>query len=723
LGKKEAGYKNLPKRDMTIFQSLYEDMQRGEPPGAAQKIIASAAALCGAFRRLPAGEITETEFLQALIPGHFETITEYLAAVDARNPSQTWPHELVTGPILAEAKAAAENHFTVLGHEKAFGPTVDWHHSFGPAGAWPRTRWAEVPFHGAWPGDAAPVRALNRHAFLVSLALAHVAAGDKTYVAGATAARLLGSWCDQNTPETGVNYVCSYEIARRCVSWLAADRLLAGAPGWDEKIRTRLHANLLSQARHIASYLNYSGRAGANARALGETAALGFIALRCPFWQESGAWLQAALKLLWPALDAQVGPDGMHFECAPEQQVQLLEFLALLFTELRRKRLPIPSKCYGIVEKMATALRLLRQPDGTLPAINDAEGSGVVPLPLSPAERLKGLLAVMATFFDRPDFKAAAGHDFGLYGRILLGDAGAEEFRLIAEVPDETGFLAGLHSGGLYRMRHRGDYLLLKNNADPAPRSGANHADLLGLLLHFDGRPVLVDAGTFAYTAENGIRNGLRGTSAHNTLTVNLRGQARPAGVFGWSGALRPGFTQALEEDGYALIDAQHDSYLEDHVSHRRIVLWLKAADTILVADRLQGDHSHAFEQYWHFPPGAQLTAAGPWVFQASDAQGSLAFVRFLHLKETDRHEVLTGSEHEPAMLHSPRYGETVPGLCLKHTWTGTLGPHNTSLRVTVFTKKDRPVAYADDGHDRFHIDGWHVDLTHAPAKVTRIKK
>ena len=51
------------------------------------------------------------------------------------------------------------------------------------------------------------------------------------------------------------------------------------------------------------------------------------------------------------------------------------------------------------------------------------------------------------------------------------------------------------------------------------------------------------------------------------------------------------------------------------------------------------------------------------------------------------------------------------------------LGPHNTSLRVTVFTKKDRPVDYADDGHDRFTIDGWHVDLTHTPAKVTRAKR
>ncbi|TAL38013.1 MAG: alginate lyase family protein [Alphaproteobacteria bacterium] len=708
---------------MRSFQRLYEEMQLGERADLTARLVSTVANVMGSFRRrLPAHELTTPEFMQIFMPGRFETVHDFLQSHAARPaPWKGIPPNLVPEDIVDAANHIVDRKFSFLGCDFHFRENIDWHHSLGPGGPWPRAHWSEIQFRGiSHLGDIRPCWEMNRHQFFVWLALAWHKTGDTKYPKAVT--RFLHSWCDQNTPETGVNYISGIEIGLRCISWLLADRLLKGSPDWDEAAQERMHRNIFSQAQHISEYLVYTEKMSGNNHLLGEAASLAWIALQYPEWLDSERWLKRALNVLWPALDAQVFPDGMHFEASPGYQLLVVEFLALVFTELRRQKLPLPSKSYAILEKMTAALRTLQQPDGELPNINDNDNGCAIPLPLPAARRLEGVMSVMCALYNRPDFKSSAGKAFPLYGHLLLGEQGAEEFRIVAEYPEKFPFVTELRNGGLHILQRNSDWLLLKNNPDPFPQSGHNHADLLNVLLQFDGRPVLVDAGTYRFSDERGLRNTLRATAAHNTVTVDRRNQADPVRNFDWNGTVKPGFTQSHEEDGFAITDAQHDSYHRIGITHRRIVLWLKQEDAILIIDRLQGRNTHAMDQYWHFAPGTRVEEINPSLYRLSTAGRPLAWVRFLRDKDLDRHEIVAGSEGNPSFMFSRRYGEVEPGVALRHSWISSLSATHASHRIALFSKKELPVEFGDVWPGEFLFNGWAIDLSHTPAKVGRAK-
>ena len=122
------------------------------------------------------------------------------------------------------------------------------------------------------------------------------------------------------------------------------------------------------------------------------------------------------------------------------------------------------------------------------------------------------------------------------------------------------------------RDSQRGDYALVNNHPDPFPNSGHNHACLLQLLLWMDGHQVLIDGGTYRYNDDGGIRNALRGTMAHNTVTVDGVDQAEPFRNFGWTSTTRSGPCRLDVRPDVTVFDGMHQSYrrLPEPVSHRR---------------------------------------------------------------------------------------------------------------------------------------------------------
>ncbi|NGX95892.1 MAG: hypothetical protein G4V63_11870 [Candidatus Afipia apatlaquensis] len=90
------------------------------------------------------------------------------------------------------------------------------------------------------------------------------------------------------------------------------------------------------------------------------------------------------------------------------------------------------------------------------------------------------------------------------------------------------------------------------------------HADALSLMLHLDGKPVLVDPGTYLYHSGGSVRDRLRGTAVHNTLCLNGTGQSEISGAFNWRRKATSEFT-GLRETGHGVdVSAQHDGYARD---------------------------------------------------------------------------------------------------------------------------------------------------------------
>ncbi|MBI1215968.1 MAG: hypothetical protein GC185_09140 [Alphaproteobacteria bacterium] len=710
---------------MKKFQKLYDEIQQGERADIVSRLLHSVATALGSFRhRLPAAEPTVEEFMENLEPGHFESMEHFLTEHAARPAVWTEvPAEMVSPAIVTAADHAVLRHFSCLGATFHFDGDIDWHRGLNGDASWPRLHWSEVPFGRiSQLGDIKPCWELNRHQFFVPLALAWRLTGDEKYVEAFTG--FLNSWCDQNVPETGINYISGYEIGLRCVSWIFADRLLRGAKGYDDDTRSRLHRNLFAQARHMAEYITYKGRTGYNNLLISESAVLAYIALSCPEWEESEKWLERALGVLWPAFDDQIYPDGMHFECSFGYQLQVTECLVLLLAELRRQRRPIPAKIYTMVEKMVTVLRVARQPDGELPNINDTDGGCVVPLPLPTTGRLEGLLATMAALYDRPDFKSSTKGEFPLYAHLLLGEKGAENFRLVASYREDFPRMTHLLHSHIAMVRRDKDFLLFKNNPDPFPRSGHNHADLLSCLLFLDGRPVLCDSGTYRFADAKGYRNVLRGTSAHNTLTVDKQGQAVPKRHFDWAGPTSAGETYGQSSENAILFDGRHESYHALSVTHRRVLVWLRREEALLVIDQLDGNDTHIIDQFWHFAPGARAADSGKNSFSLTTQDDQpLAEIMFFRNDERDALEVIAASDINKNCYRSRKYGEIEPATALVHRWTATLEPGKASHRATLISKRPLAAAFTDVRHAEFRFNEWNIDLNQTPAALTRVEE
>lgn len=670
-------------------------------------------------RRLPAAEITAAEFMQKLKSDGASTIDGFIEEHD--NLPKPWkeiPKDFITPGLLAYADRIVDQDFRFLSGHRFFHDQVDWHHTLERAESWPRGHWSEIDYKKLRHlGDIKPCWEMNRHQFFPLLALAFTGTGNVKYTVALS--RFIHSWCDQNVPETGVNYISGLEIGLRCISWIFAEKILRGTEALDSKTLERLHRNIWAQARHLHEYLPYTEKTGRNNHLIGEAASLAYIALSYPEFTDSEKWLETALFALWPALDEQVTADGMHFEGSFGYHVFVAEFILILFSEMKMQRRPVPAKCQTMLEKMADAVARMRQPDGSLPNINDNDGGYALPLPLGPAERAGCLLTAAAALYQRPDFKAASATPWNLYGFLLFGEDGTMDYRVVPDYPFAPHRLAVLKNAGLAMLRGGdGDAAFIKNNPDPFPHSGHNHADLLSVLLTLGGRPVLVDAGTFRYSADRGYRNALRGTQAHNTITADKREQASPRSNFGWTSKTAAGVFHTLEMKGFTAVDADHDSFGD--VRHRRLLAYLEKEKAYVVIDRLSGEHAHYFEQFWHFPHDTQLEDESRHHYRLMGQEGLRAHIRFLRESEHETHEISYGSERNKWSFTSNSYGHIESSMTLKHAWSSDLTAGHSTHRITVFCKDAAELSFSDVSHGVFSIGGFTVDMNAVPAKITR---
>jgi len=139
--------------------------------------------------------------------------------------------------------------------------------------------------------------------------------------------------------------------------------------------------------------------------------------------------------------------------------------------------------------------------------------------------------------------------------------------------------------------------------------SGHGHADALSLRFTIDRKRALIDPGTCTYISDTDERNLFRGTSAHNTLTVDGMDQAIPQGPFSWS-SLPNVKTTWTTGKSFEFFVGQHNGYarLPDPVTHTRIVFHANGGFW-LVRDIAHGNREHLLKVFWHFAPGLEVTA------------------------------------------------------------------------------------------------------------------
>ncbi|MBL9107553.1 MAG: heparinase II/III-family protein [Myxococcales bacterium] len=310
------------------------------------------------------------------------------------------------------------------------------------------------PTQRGWTPEADPlyVYTLHYHGWLSTLPLS----GARAHVE---------HWID-NHPE-GIGWE-PYPTAVRVLHWL----------GWlgehesrlDATSRRRIFGSLAAQIEHLRLHVEHhldGNHVWTDLAALASAA----LSLEGP----ATASLAAALPKLAHAVDAQLGPDGVHRERTPTYHCLLAEQLAgVIALDPVRVHPEAARRLEAALARMLSALPSFTHPDGDVALWNDSQlGAPVTPRRLAAR----------------------------LHYPLLPGPADA---------PD----------AGLFR-RAFGPWTLLWNAGGVGlpQQPGHIHADGLAFELSLHEERVLIDAGVGTYTP-GFTRDYARSTRAHNTVTV-----------------------------------------------------------------------------------------------------------------------------------------------------------------------------------------------------------
>lgn len=185
------------------------------------------------------------------------------------------------------------------------------------------------------------------------------------------------------------------------------------------------------------------------------------------------------------------------------------------------------------------------------------------------------------------------------------------------------------------------------------------HADALSVCASLDGKPFLIDTGTYAYHEAPAWRDHFRGTAAHNTVQTDDCHQSEMLGLFLWGRKAKAYFAEVKLSENSA--KGTHEGYLPDE--HRRQV---QVSDTrLLVEDFLIPNAMSEFRWHWHFHPRWQITPnEGGWL--ADDGQ-TRCQITVEGLPSDAQITLVRGEGDAPSIgWYSPRFGHRVPCTTLR---------------------------------------------------------
>jgi hypothetical protein len=593
-----------------------------------------------------------------------------------------WPGAAVDAAHRADRILAGQ--YDVLGYRGLSftpnGSAVDWHFDPVHNRRAPQRIWSKVPYLDPAIGDHKVIWELNRHQHWLQLGRALWLTGDQRYAAGIM--DLLGSWLAANPPLVGINWASMLEIGFRSISWTWAMHALLGFnheehEEYEEHERSSLKDRrdlrtlrdlrgspwlvdmlvaLDRQLTHVEQNLSYYF--SPNTHLAGEALALYVVGSALPELASSARWADVGRRVLLQEIDRQILADGGHAERSMHYQRYMLDFylLALMTARVCGDN-EIEPRLRDAATRLAEFTLSVADEHGRLPLIGDDDGGMLWPVMGRECDDVRDSLAQAALVLSRPDLASWGLPEevFWTTDRSTLDHVPAIEgcppdrrhprSRALAD----TGYL-------VIRDGH-GSHAVLDAGVHGYMNGGHAHADALALTLRLGNRPLLVDPGTSTYTMDPRLRDRMRSTMNHNTVVINGRSQAIPAGPFHWRTRSDARLQAWRQNPAFDWVEASHDGYAP--ISHRRSVFRTSVAGWLVLDEILGGEGSQLATTYWHFDPAWMVTAEGSRL-RARHLDGDQAWL----LHDCGRVRLSHGDEDSGLGWYAPTYGTLVP------TWT-----------------------------------------------------
>jgi hypothetical protein len=616
----------------------------------------------------------------------------------------------------ADADAVVAGRFDLLGYQglsfvDGGHDPADWHWDPVHARRMPRLFWAQVPFLDPQFGDHKVVWELNRHQYFLRLGRAWWLTGDARYRNAIVAH--LRSWLAANPPLIGANWASMLELAFRSLSWVAAIHfLLADVPSStsadDEVFDTEpwlldTCVALDRQLRHVEQ--NLSLYFSPNTHLTGEALALYVTGVALPEFARSARWIDLGRRVLMAEVARQIADDGGHAERSTHYHRYTLDFYELaLLTAERAGDVDAVGVFSEAVARLEYFMRAMADDNGKVPQLGDDDGGRLWPIKDRDPRDVRDSLALAALVLNRhqPAMEEIPEEAFWMAwsGRAAALQAGRSR-RTIRRTPVPAVDARVFPTTGYVIMRSRaGDHLVFDVGPHGFLNGGHAHADALALTLSIAGHPFLIDPGTGTYTMDRELRDRLRATASHNTLTLDGLSSARPSGPFNWATRADSRLDAWRHTTGFAWAEGSHSGF--SPAIHRRTVFYTEAGGC-LVIDEVNDDRvaaEHTATVHWHFDPEWTVTPNGPRRLLATHWTGRTAWI----VAEDGDLSMARGEDTSAGGWCSPRYGVLVPtstaratrsarGSLVTATWLGDgrLADAPVLERVTIDADRSSP--------------------------------
>ena len=639
-------------------------------------------ALWRLYGRKKAEQLSDGEF-RSLFPfrkdldgflQHFYESARFRFFFHPRNRKDFFLHLLTQSQpeeeALSDAQDVLANIFEALGSGKIqLGDSINWHKDYRSGKEWTMKRLSVAELLDVEnPSDIKIAWEINRFHQVWWLGKAYWATHNEDYAR--KFGELVDDWIRKNPTGIGPNWSIAMEVAIRACNWIAGYYFFCDSMSLPAEFWQRFFKNLFVHGRYIEHHFEYAKRNGNHL--LSDVVGLLFIGIffrSAPFGQQ---WTTSCVAALQEEIETQVYPDGVNYEKSVGYHRLVLELFYTSTVLCQYNKIPLHGSFMKRLEKMFEFTLAYTRPDGSAPVVGDADDARL--FQFSAREDFndhRHALSVGALLFNRGDFREAAG-GFSQDTLWLFGGEGFERHQKL-EPPPMIDVSSGFPEGGFYVMRGRDAHLVVDaGDIGMKGRGGHGHNDTFSFEFWCNGSALIVDSGTYTYTADLKLRNEFRSTAAHNTLMVDGKELADFTGP--WSiraDESRPRVVRWIVENNRCVLEAEHFAYLAmlPHTVHRRQFELIHSPLSLIITDTLKGTGSHLVESFLHFDPRTNV--------EITDLQKAIA------RNENGRYiiSVSAGSFSLHDTSYSSSYGVRERNKSLKVTWN-TMFP--TAFQVTI---------------------------------------
>ena len=533
------------------------------------------------------------------------------------------PQNLLFPP--KEIKILELTDYSIFGNKLNYQKPINWHYDISNKKQFPKDYSFDIDTRSGKNGNVKIVWEINRLQYLTHICLKFSQSGESQYLDQFVT--IIESWKKANPYLEGVNWYSNIEVNIRIINWvtcweiLNVNDLIAQNHSFKQFVETTWLPLIELHAQHAYRY--ESKYSSSNNHLIAEASGL-FIAGCYWSFKDSRKWIKKGQHILEREITKQHSENGINKEEASEYIQFITDFFMLALLIGKRSGHNFSKNYEETLKKIFLYIHHMMDMSGNVPYYGDDDDGKVLSLNIDLYnDNFKSLLASAAILFNDSTFKNK-GYIFDLKNRILFGQEGEKIFDTLTTDP-VTAETKLYENEGHFLIKKRNGEEEIYLHVDIAPLgylsiAAHGHADALSFFLNIDGKPYIIDPGTYTYHSFPEWRAYFKGTLAHNTIRVDGIDQAVNGGPCLWVDHYTTKVLQVEDTARETILKGSHNGYERIGVKHVRTYTFDKLEDRITIHDQLstQEDQTHSYEYPLHFHPEIVINPLSPNKFSIS---------------------------------------------------------------------------------------------------------